>query len=96
MSCCDNTQHDEAECRGRDEGLDSAKKSGKKHGTGAREKIALRAAQSQEPATKGDQKNFARSHERDLSCGPFGDIACGFDLASSIRNGALIDSVIFI
>ena len=33
-----------------------------------------------------DKKNFARSHERDLSRRPFGDMSCGFELASSIRK----------
>ncbi len=92
MSGCDSTQPDEAECSGCDESLDSATKSGKKNGADNYKKIKLRTVQSQEPATYGDKNNFARSHERDLSCGPFGNMACRFELAGSIRNGALIDS----
>ena len=95
MSGCDSTQSDEAECSSCDEGLDSPTKSGKKNDADNREKIALRAAQSQEPATYGDKKNSVRSHVRDLTCRPYGDMASRFQQAGSIRNRALIGSVIF-
>ena len=73
MSGCDSTQPDQAECSCCDESLGSATKSGKKNDADNREKIALRAAQSQEPATYGDKKNSVRSHVRDLSCMPYGE-----------------------
>ena len=63
MSGCDSTQPDEAECSGCDEGLDSATKSGKKNDADNYKKIKLRTLQSQESATYGDKKNFARRHE---------------------------------
>jgi hypothetical protein len=95
MSGCDSTQPDQAEYSGCDESLGSATKSGKKNDADDREKIALRAAQSQESATYGDKKNSVRSHVRDLSCWPYGDMASRFQQAGSIRNRAVIDSVIF-
>ena len=69
-----------------------ATKSGEKNDADKYKKIKLRTVQSQEPATLSDKKNFARGHKRDLSCRPFGDMACRFELAGSIRNGELIDS----